>query len=202
MGPMRLVIATSNPGKFRELREGLAPLSWEFSSLLDYDLKLPAEDGLTFEHNALLKAAYVALKTGNPALADDSGLEVEALGGEPGVYSARYGNRKTDLERNTFLLERMKHLPTEQRRARFVAVLALAHPDGKMETFRGETEGIILEAPRGEWGFGYDPLFLLPGTGRTYAEMTLEEKALHSHRGKAVRELLQVYATGASPGTQ
>ncbi|MCL4454468.1 MAG: non-canonical purine NTP pyrophosphatase, partial [Deinococcus sp.] len=88
------------------------------------------------------------------------------------------------------------------KRARFVAVLALAHPDGKMETFRGETEGIILEAPRGEWGFGYDPLFLLPGTGRTYAEMTLEEKALHSHRGKAVRELLQVYATGASPGTQ
>jgi len=193
---MRLLIATSNPGKFREIREGLAPLGWTLFSLLDYPFKMPPEEGSTFEDNAVLKAAFAARHSGLPTLADDSGLEVAALGGEPGVYSARYGNKKTDTERNVYLLERLKGIPPNERKARFVAVLVLAYPDGYMELYRGETEGEILEAPRGEWGFGYDPLFYLPEAGKTFAEMTLEEKAIHSHRGKALRQLLEAHKSG------
>lgn len=193
---MRLLIATSNPGKFREIRDGLAPLGWTLFSLLDYPFKMPPEEGATFEDNAVLKAAFAAKQSGIPTLADDSGLEVEALGGEPGVYSARYGNKKTDTERNVYLLERLRGVPPGERKAKFVAVLVMAYPDGYLELYRGETEGEILEAPRGEWGFGYDPLFYLPEAGKTFAEMTLEEKALHSHRGKALRKLLEAYKFG------
>ncbi|RDI94867.1 RdgB/HAM1 family non-canonical purine NTP pyrophosphatase [Meiothermus sp. QL-1] len=193
---MRLLIATSNPGKFRELKEGLAPLGWTVLSLLDYPFKLPPEEGATFEDNAILKAAFAARHSGLPTLADDSGLEVKALGGEPGVYSARYGNRNSDLERNVYLLERMRGLPPGERQARFVAVLALAYPDGYLELYRGETEGEILEAPRGDWGFGYDPLFLVPEAGKTFAEMTLEEKARYSHRGKALKALIEAHQQG------
>lgn len=193
---MRLLIATSNPGKFREIRDGLAPLGWTLFSLLDYPFKMPPEEGSTFEDNAVLKAAFVAKQSGMPTLADDSGLEVAALGGEPGVYSARYGNKKTDTERNVYLLERLKGVPPSERKAKFVAVLVMAYPDGYMELYRGETEGEILEAPRGEWGFGYDPLFYLPEAGKTFAEMTLEEKAAHSHRGKALRKLLEAHKFG------
>ncbi len=190
---MRVLVATSNPGKYREIKEGLAPLGWTLFSLLDYPFKLPPEEGATFEDNAILKAAYAAKQSGLPTLADDSGLEVAALGGEPGVYSARYGNKMTDTERNVYLLERLKGIPPERRKAKFVAVLAMAYPDGYLELYRGETEGEILEAPRGEWGFGYDPLFYLPEVGKTFAEMTLEQKATHSHRGKALRALLEAY---------
>ncbi len=190
---MRVLVATSNPGKYREIKEGLAPLGWTLFSLLDYPFKLPPEEGATFEDNAILKAAYAAKQSGLPTLADDSGLEVAALGGEPGVYSARYGNKMTDTERNVYLLERLKGIPPERRKAKFVAVLAMAYPDGYLELYRGETEGEILEAPRGEWGFGYDPLFYLPEVGKTFAEMTLEQKAAHSHRGKALRALLEAY---------
>ncbi|ADD27869.1 RdgB/HAM1 family non-canonical purine NTP pyrophosphatase [Meiothermus ruber] len=193
---MHLLIATSNPGKFREIREGLAPLGWTLFSLLDYPFKLPPEEGSTFEDNAVLKAAFAAKHSGLPTLADDSGLEVAALGGEPGVYSARYGNKSTDTERNVYLLERLKGVPRAERKARFVAVLVMAYPDGYMELYRGETEGEILEAPRGEWGFGYDPLFYLPEAGKTFAEMTLEEKAAYSHRGKALRQLLEAHKLG------
>lgn len=193
---MRLLIATSNPGKFREIRDGLAPLGWTLFSLLDYPFKMPPEEGSTFEDNAVLKAAFVAKQSGMPTLADDSGLEVAALGGEPGVYSARYGDKKTDTERNVYLLERLKGVPPRERKAKFVAVLVMAYPDGYMELYRGETEGEILEAPRGEWGFGYDPLFYLPEAGKTFAEMTLEEKAAHSHRGKALRKLLEAHQSG------
>ncbi|WP_027882116.1 RdgB/HAM1 family non-canonical purine NTP pyrophosphatase [Meiothermus rufus] len=193
---MRVLVATSNPGKYREIKEGLAPLGWTLFSLLDYPFKLPPEEGATFEDNAILKAAYAARQSGLPTLADDSGLEVAALGGEPGVYSARYGNKTTDTERNVYLLERLKGIPPEQRKAKFVAVLAMAYPDGYLELYRGETEGEILEAPRGEWGFGYDPLFYLPEVGKTFAEMTLEQKAAHSHRGKALRALLEAYRQG------
>ncbi len=188
--PMRLLIATSNPGKYRELREGLSSLDWSLFSLLDYSFKLPPEEGASFEDNAILKAAFASQHSHLPTLADDSGLEVEALGGEPGVYSARFGNKKTDTERNVYLLERLKGLPPQQRKAKFVAVLAIAHPDGFMELYRGETQGEILEAPRGEWGFGYDPLFYVPEIGRTFAEMTMLEKAQYSHRGKALKALV------------
>ena len=197
---MELVVATSNPGKFRELAEGLRPLGFTLRSLLDFPhLTLPEERGVTFEDNALLKAAYTARHTRLPALADDSGLEVEALGGEPGVYSARYGGKKTDKERNVLLLERMRGLPWEKRKAKFVAVLVLAFPDGHAELYRGEVEGYILEAPRGEGGFGYDPLFYLPEVGKTFAEMSPEEKAHHSHRGKALRALLEAWKEGPPP---
>lgn len=193
---MRLLLATSNPGKYRELKEGLAPLRWTLFSLLDYPFKMPPEVGFTFEDNAVLKAAFAAKYSGMPALADDSGLEVAALGGEPGVYSARYGNKKTDIERNVYLLERLKGIQAGERKAKFVAVLVIAYPDGYMELFGGETVGEILEAPRGEWGFGYDPLFYLPEAGKTFAEMPLETKAVYSHRGKALKALLETHKLG------
>jgi XTP/dITP diphosphohydrolase len=197
---MELVLATANPGKFRELAEGLRPLGFALRSLLDFPgLRLPEETGATFEDNAFLKAAYTAKATGLPALADDSGLVVPALGGEPGVYSARYGGKATDRERNVYLLERMRHLSGEERKARFVAVLVLAFPDGHAELYRGEVEGYILEAPRGEGGFGYDPLFYLPEAGKTFAEMSPEEKARHSHRGRALSALLQAWKDGPPP---
>ncbi|PZA08613.1 RdgB/HAM1 family non-canonical purine NTP pyrophosphatase [Meiothermus sp. PNK-Is4] len=197
--PMRVLVATSNAGKFKELREGLAPLGWQLFSLLDYPFKMPHEDGSTFEDNAMLKAAFATKQVGIPALADDSGLEVEALQGEPGVYSARYGGKSSDIERNLYLLDRLKHVKGEERRARFVAVLVLAYPDGHLEAYRGEAHGLILEAPRGEGGFGYDPLFYVPEAGKTFAEMSLEEKARYSHRGKALRALLEAHRNGPPP---
>ncbi|WP_233493024.1 MULTISPECIES: RdgB/HAM1 family non-canonical purine NTP pyrophosphatase [unclassified Meiothermus] len=196
---MRVLVATSNAGKFKELREGLAPLGWQLFSLLDYPFKMPHEDGSTFEDNAMLKAAFATKQVGIPALADDSGLEVEALQGEPGVYSARYGGKSSDIERNLYLLDRLKHVKGEERRARFVAVLVLAYPDGHLEAYRGEAHGLILEAPRGEGGFGYDPLFYVPEAGKTFAEMSLEEKARYSHRGKALRALLEAHRNGPPP---
>lgn len=196
---MRVVLATSNPGKVRELKAGLAPLGWTLFSLADFPLRLPKEEGATFLDNALLKAAYVAKATDLPALADDSGLVVPALGGEPGVYSARYGGKATDRERNVYLLERMRGLKGEERRAYFVAVLVLAYPDGHAESYEGRVEGVILEAPRGEGGFGYDPLFFLPQAGKTFAEMTLEEKARYSHRGRALEALLKAHEHGPPP---
>ncbi len=190
---MRVLVATGNPGKLEELKDGLRPLGWTLESLDAFGLVLPEETGLTFEDNALLKAAYAAQHSGLVALADDSGLEVDALEGEPGVFSARYGGKKTDTERNLYLLERLRGVPEAARTARFVAVLVLAYPDGRVEVFRGETEGRILEAPRGSHGFGYDPLFYVPEAGKTFAEMRHEEKARYSHRGKALRALISAY---------
>ena len=196
---MQVVIATTNPGKYRELREGLAPLGWETRPLIDFPIKIPEETGTTFEDNALMKAAFVSQKTSLPALADDSGLVVDALGGEPGVYSARYGGRTSDRDRNVYLLERLRGVPLEKRTARFVAVLTLAYPDGHVESYRGEVEGLILEAPRGENGFGYDPLFYLPELDKTFAELLPEEKALYSHRAKALEKLLEAWKDGPPP---
>lgn len=195
--PKRLLIATSNPGKFKELKEGLAPLGWTLLSLLDFPFKMPPEEGSTFEDNAILKAAYAAKHSGLPTLSDDSGLEVHALGGEPGIYSARFGGKETDVERNVYLLERMRSVPAGERQAKFVATLVIAYPDGNMEMYRGETLGEILEAPRGDGGFGYDPLFYLPEAGKTFGEMPAEEKARHSHRGKAVQALLDAHGGGS-----
>ena len=199
MGHMKVILATTNPGKLRELEKGLAPLGWELLPLSNFEVEMPEETGMTFEDNAMLKAAAAASQTGLPALADDSGLEVDALGGEPGVHSARFGGFKRDVERNLYLLERLKGVPLEERTARFVAVLVLAYPDGHLELYRGETEGLILEAPRGHLGFGYDPLFFVPEAGRTFAEMLPDEKARYSHRGKAIRALLEAWKHGPPP---
>ncbi|MBB6099768.1 XTP/dITP diphosphohydrolase [Deinobacterium chartae] len=191
---MRVVLATSNAGKVKELQEALAPLGWELLSLADYPVTLPEEDAATYEDNAALKACAVAVHTGLPALADDSGVEVTALNGEPGIFSARFGNKNSDLERNVYLLERMRGV--SDRSARFIAALVLAYPDGFLEVYRGEIGGRILEGPRGLGGFGYDPLFEVENTGRTFAEMSLEEKRAVSHRGRALQALLEAHRNG------
>ncbi|WP_425147552.1 RdgB/HAM1 family non-canonical purine NTP pyrophosphatase [Deinococcus sp.] len=196
----RVVLATSNAGKVREIAPSLAGLDWELLALNDPRLPaltLPEETGASYEENAALKACAVSLHTGLPALADDSGLEVAALHGAPGIYSARFGNRDgvnlpNDLERNLYLLERLRG--QTDRRARFVSVVVLAFPDGRFEEYRGEVEGELLEGPRGQGGFGYDPLFLLPG-GRTMSELTLDEKRAVSHRGRALDALRAAYAS-------
>ncbi len=187
----RVVVATSNAGKVREIAEALSPLGWELLPL--GPVVLPPEDGATYEENAALKACAAALQTGLPALADDSGLEVAALNGEPGIYTARFGNRDSDLERNLYLLERLKK--ARDRHAKFVSVLVLAYPDGHLEHYRGEVEGEILEGPRGEGGFGYDPLFLLP-EGRSMAELSVAEKRATSHRGRALAALMDAHRSG------
>jgi XTP/dITP diphosphohydrolase len=194
--PKRVVIATSNAGKVTEIREALSALNWTLIDLNDSSLPrvmIPEETGSTYEENAALKACAVSLQTGLPALADDSGIEVSALNGEPGVFSARFGNLETPNERNIHLLERLRG--QANRSARFVSVVLLAYPDGHLETYRGEVAGTILEGPRGQEGFGYDPLFLLPG-GRTMAELSVAEKRQVSHRGKALEALKAVHAAG------
>jgi len=193
---MRVVVATSNAGKVAEIREALSGLGWELLALGDPSLppiELPEETGTTYEENAALKACAAAVQSGLPALADDSGLEVEALGREPGVFSARYGNLENDTERNVYLLERLRG--QQDRRARFVSVLLLAYPDGHLESYRGEVEGELLEGPRGRGGFGYDPLFLLPD-GRSMGELSVPEKRRVSHRGRALASLKEAHRYG------
>ncbi|MFC4426676.1 RdgB/HAM1 family non-canonical purine NTP pyrophosphatase [Deinococcus navajonensis] len=184
-GSKQVVVATGNAGKVREIADALAGLGWVLMPL--GPLPLPEETGATYEDNAALKACAAAVASGRLALADDSGLEVEALGGQPGVYSARFGNRPNDQERNLFLLEKLRG--HTNRRAKFVSVVILASPEGQLETYRGELRGQILEGPRGENGFGYDPLFLPDGQTRTLAEMTVAEKRAISHRGQALAAL-------------
>lgn len=187
-----VVVATTNEGKIREIEGLLGDLGWELRAL--GDIVMPEENGATFEENAALKACAACMQTGLPALADDSGLEVDALNGEPGIMSARFGNRKNSLERNVYLLERLrKH---EDRRARFVSVVVLAYPDGHIETYRGEVTGQILYGPRGEGGFGYDPLFVADGQTRSMGELSMSEKQAISHRGRALQELKQAHISG------
>lgn len=189
---MNVVVATSNAGKVREIEEALQGTGWTLSPL--GSVPLPEETGATYEENAALKACAAALMTGRPALADDSGIEVEALGGEPGVYSARYGNRDNDVERNVYLLEKLRG--EKNRRAKFVSVVILAYPDGHLETYRGELPGTLLEGPRGANGFGYDPLFVPDGDTRTLAELTVPEKRAISHRGRALAALRDAHRSG------
>lgn len=181
-----LVVATGNPGKLREMQAYLSDSGWELK-LKPEDLEIE-ETGDTFAANACLKASLVAKATGNWAIADDSGLEVDVLNGLPGVYSARYG--KTDAERITRLL---KELGDEvQRQAQFVCVVAIARPDGAIILqSEGICRGEILYSPRGDGGFGYDPVFYVPEMQMTFAEMTPELKRSISHRGKAFASLLQ-----------
>ncbi len=184
---MRLVLATRNRGKVNELAELLSPLGVEVLSLDNFPgVPEVEEDGDTFKANALKKALTVSLHTGEIALADDSGLEVDYLGGAPGVHSARFaGAGRDDMENNEKLLRLMKNVPPEKRTARFKCVVALTTPGGRTYTTEGACEGIIGSAPRGDGGFGYDPLFVVPEFGRTFAELDMETKNRISHRGRA-----------------
>lgn len=186
----RVIVATSNAGKVREIAEALAPLGWQLEPLPE-GVVMPEETGSTYEENASLKACTVAARLRLPALADDSGLEVEALDGQPGVYSARFGNATNDTDRNTYLLDKLRD--QDNRQARFRSVVILAYPDGDMETYEGMVEGSLLEGPRGSGGFGYDPLFVPKGAARTLAEMSVEEKRAVSHRGEALKKLLAAH---------
>ena len=180
-----LVVATGNPGKLREMQAYLADLSWELT-LKPAELEVE-ETGDTFAANACLKASQVAQTTGSWAIADDSGLQVDALNGAPGVYSARYG--KTDQERLERLLSELGDEPNRQ--AQFVCAVAIARPDGAIVLQEsGVCEGEILHAPRGTNGFGYDPIFYVPACEMTFAEMTPQLKRVESHRGKAFLSLL------------
>lgn len=180
-----LVVATSNAGKLREMQANLANLGWELTLKPAY-LEIE-ETGETFAANACLKASLVAQATGNWAIADDSGLEVDALNGAPGVYSARYG--KTDKERMRRLLGELGDEPNRQ--AQFVCAVALARPDGVLVLQEsGICRGEIVYAPRGTGGFGYDPIFYVPAHQMTFAEMTPELKRQISHRGQALLALL------------
>lgn len=189
----RVVVATSNAGKVREIEEALGGLGWEVQGL--GNVPLPEETGSTYAENAALKACAAAMMTGLPALADDSGLEVAALGGEPGVYSARFGGRGSDLERNLYLLEKLRG--TRDRRAKFVSVVVLAYPDGDLEEYRGEVGGTLLEGPRGQGGFGYDPLFVPDGERRSMAELSVPEKRAVGHRGQALAALIAAHRPDA-----
>jgi len=188
----RLLLATNNPGKIAELRALLAPLGVECLAPRALGLELaPEESGATYLENALIKARAFAAASGLPVLADDSGLEVEALGGRPGVESANYGGPGLSAsERVQLLLDELRDVPEERRGARFVAVVVIALPDGRFWHARGELRGMIARAPRGTGGFGYDPIFLLPELGRTVAELTAAEKNALSHRARAVQAAL------------
>ncbi|MFN7945622.1 MAG: RdgB/HAM1 family non-canonical purine NTP pyrophosphatase [Blastocatellia bacterium] len=193
----RLLIASTNPGKVAEFRRLLSDLPLEVIGLesLPAPLPAPAETGHTFAANALLKAQYYFSHTGLLALADDSGLEVDALGGAPGIYSARYaGANATDAERIVRLLDELKNVPDEQRTARFRCAIALVGVIGagpETEVFEGVCEGLITREPRGVKGFGYDPVFLDAQLQRTFAELPPEEKAARSHRGRALAAALE-----------
>lgn len=190
---MKLVIATGNRGKLLEIK-GLLDDSHVEAQGLDEFGELPEiiEDGLTFEENALKKARIVSLATGCLALADDSGLVVEALDGAPGVRSARFaGEEAGDDENNRKLLAAMHDLSQEQRRAAFCCAMVLYRPDGWFRVFHGKLAGRIIEAFRGTGGFGYDPLFWVPEYGKTLAELPLSCKNRISHRGQALRQVME-----------
>jgi len=186
---LTLVIATGNPGKTAEIRDLLKGFPINIRNLDDFGPIPPVvEDGDTFEENAYKKASFVSKILGYPALADDSGLVVEALGGAPGIYSARYaGENASDQQRCTKLLDEMKG--QDNRQAAFECVISLAVPTGAALTYEGCCEGLIAEEPVGDGGFGYDPVFYFPPLKKTFGQLEREEKSLISHRGKALKEL-------------
>ncbi len=190
----KLIFATGNEGKMREIREILSDLGVEILSLKDAGIHADiVEDGKSFEENAVIKAKAVCELTQEVVLADDSGLEIDYLNGEPGIYSARYMGEDTSYRiKNQNLIDRLEGVPDEKRTARFVCVIAAAYPDGTVKTARGAMEGIIGYEERGENGFGYDPIFFLPEYGCTSAELSMEEKNKISHRGKALRAIKEV----------
>ena len=212
MTSQTVLVATSNPGKLRDFAAA-APFGITIANIPNFSSLLPVvEDGNTFEENARKKAeSYSLAVPGELVLADDSGLEVDALGGAPGVHSARYAapelqekepqaaDSNTDDETNNAkLLRELKRIPQQKRTARFVCVLTVARDGTVMAKFRGTAEGLILEAPRGNNGFGYDPLFYFPQIAKTFAELTAEEKAQYSHRGAAFRAFLEWHQSGTN----
>lgn len=185
---MRFVLATHNPGKLREMGEILKDFGIEVVSPRDLGITVDVEEtGTTFAENALLKAKAICKEANLPAIADDSGLCVDALNGAPGVYSARYGGEGLDDKgRYMLLLSSLRGAPT--RAAHFACAVACAFPNGDILTAEGRCDGSIAYAPLGEGGFGYDPVFLLPGTGKTFGQLTQEEKSAVSHRGRALKD--------------
>ena len=193
----KLLIATHNQGKLREFAQIFSGLGLTLHSLAELGISEEVEEtGATFAENARLKAAAYCTLSGLPTLADDSGLEVAALNGAPGVYSARYGGVKGEAQLR-YLLDQMKEVPWHARLARFVCVIALAHPDGRLAYAEGHLSGVIELEPRGKGGFGYDPLFYLLDENVTLAELPAEQKNQISHRAKAAqaaRDILQDWA--------
>jgi len=187
-----LLIATNNPGKHREYEQLLACVNLELCTPRGLGLSVAVrEDGDSYAENALIKARSYAQASGMLTLADDSGLEVDALGGEPGLHSARYaGSGASDIDRYRLLLRKLTGVPWERRTACFRCVIALVAPDGKTYNAEGICEGIIAFEPQGEHGFGYDPIFYLPAYGQTMAQLLTEVKNRISHRGRAVQGMI------------
>ncbi len=190
----KLIFATGNAGKMKEIREILGRPGLTILSQKEAGITSDAEEnGTTFEANALIKARAVAAQTDALVLADDSGLEIDYLNGDPGVYSARYMGEDTSYEiKNQKILDLLAGVPEEKRTARFVCVIAAVLPDGREFTTKGTIEGIIGYESRGEGGFGYDPIFFVPEFGCSTAELTMEQKNEVSHRGKALRAMKEV----------
>ncbi|MFP1726319.1 RdgB/HAM1 family non-canonical purine NTP pyrophosphatase [Lonsdalea quercina] len=189
----KVVLATGNAGKVRELADLLADFGLDIVAQTELGVDSAEETGLTFIENAILKARHAARATGLPAIADDSGLSVDALAGAPGIYSARYAGEDADDQQNlNKLLEAMRDVPDDQRTARFHCVLVfLMHADDPTPLVcHGSWQGTLAREPAGSGGFGYDPIFLVPDAGVTAAELTRSEKLSRSHRGKALRQLL------------
>jgi len=205
---MFVVLASNNPGKLIELKQ-LLPDGVEVKSAGELNVELPEETGTTFTENALLKARTVAEATHHIAVADDSGLEVDALDGMPGVRSARFAGEPSDDQRNNaLLLQKLAGTAAEKRSARFRSVVAVVAPDGTAFSAEGSIEGAIIESPRGDGGFGYDPLFVPAGYRQTMAELSLDQKNAISHRALAFRsvidnlmQLVETYQTWNTAGT-
>lgn len=192
---MNIVAATGNRNKIAEINEKLSGVDdINILPLSDFGINPDIEENAdSFRGNALIKAREVCRLTGNVSMADDSGLVVDALGGEPGVYSARYGGPGLDDRgRYMLLLERMKNIPEGSRSARFVCSIALVFPDGREFVTEGTCEGMITERPEGGMGFGYDPVFLVPEKGKTMAMLSMEEKNMISHRGRALEKMAEI----------
>lgn len=191
---MKVVLASHNPHKLVEIREILQPLGIDVVLESELGVAVEVEEtGTTFAENAYLKAKAVMEATGLPALADDSGIAVKALGGAPGIYSARYGGDPTldDWGRLQLLLQNTAQVPDGQRQAKFVAAIALVYPDGRQIAVQGEVHGELLRQPVGEGGFGYDPIFYYPPAGKSFSQLTAEEKNQVSHRARALRSLVE-----------
>ena len=190
----KIIFATGNQDKMREIHEILADMDVEVVSMKEAGIHADiVENGSTFEENAVIKAKTICELTGEITLADDSGLEIDYLNKEPGVYSARYMGENTSYRiKNQIILDRLHGVPDIVRSARFVCVIAAAFPDGTIETRRATIEGRIAQEPAGENGFGYDPIFYLPDRGKTTAQLSAEEKNEISHRGKALRQIKEI----------
>ena len=190
----RIIFATGNEGKMKEVRSILSDMNVEVLSMKEAGIKIDVkEDGTNFEENAMIKARAIASVCDDIVLADDSGLEIDFLNKEPGVYSARYLGEDTSYTiKNQNLLDRLQGVPEDKRTARFVCAIAAVFPDGSCETVTAAMEGQIGDEARGENGFGYDPIFYLPEYGCSTAELSMEQKNEASHRGKALRAMKQI----------